>query len=81
MVRGVNRLIVVCCLLIVACCELMERSKIIHHPHGTAMGAGNEIVLFNQQIIDGGHRKVRLPTLPVGAIIQRKINARFPWPA
>ena len=41
------------------------------------MGAGDEVIFFDQEVIDRCNGQIGLPALPVSAIIQRDVDTTF----
>ena len=50
--------------------ELANGRKVIQNPERTPVGSQHEIVVFDDQVVDGHSRKIELQRTPLGAVIE-----------
>ena len=56
---------------------LIQRIKVINHPEATALRGGNQVVVFDGQVGNRYNWQIELERLPVGAVVERNVHARF----
>ena len=50
--------------------ELTHRGQVVENPKGPAVGRDHQIVVFDDQVVNGGAREIQLQRAPIGTIVE-----------
>src|SRR5579864_1801661 len=57
--------------------ELANGRKVIQNPERTPVRGKYQVVVFDDQVVDGNSRKIELQGTPLGAVVKRDKHAGF----
>ena len=57
--------------------NLVDLGQVVENPERTTMGGDHHVGVLDDQVIHRAHRQVGLQRLPLGAVVERAVQAEF----